>query len=167
MIILEGPDGCGKSTLVHQLRTHLKLNLRPRFADSLGGPVDNVYDAMMSDLNSGVGKDHLYDRYPFISEPIYGTHIRGTYDPRFASDELTEAIDVYKPLVILCIPSYETALGNVEASDQMPGVLENYRKIWEGYYSFLINYPYQVFIWNYETGNIEDLFNHVGEYINE
>lgn len=167
MIILEGPDGTGKSTLINQLRTHLKLNLRPRFADSLGGPVDNVYDAMMADLNSGVGKDHLYDRYPFISEPIYGTHVRGTYDPRFGSQEMNDSLDYYKPLVILCAPKYETGLANVSASEQMPGVVENYRKIWEGYYSFMMNYPHGLILWDYENMILENLFEKVENYLND
>ena len=166
MIVVEGPDGTGKSTLINRLHRELKLNLRPRFADSIGGPVENVFDAMLEDLNAGVGRDHLYDRYPFISEPIYGTHVRGAYDPRFGNSEMQEALSFYKPLVILCAPNYGTALANVESSDQMPGVAENYRKIWEGYYSFMINYPYELFVWDYENMDIQTLFNRVGEYIN-
>lgn len=76
MIILEGPDGAGKSTLAQQLSADLNVPLHHS-----GGPPRDRQEIiarqarMNKDLLAGVVK--VYDRAPCISDPIYGPIIRG------------------------------------------------------------------------------------------
>ena len=165
MIIVEGPDGCGKTTLLEKLRHDLKLNLRPRFADSITGPYPDVFDRVAADFASGVERDHLYDRHPSISEVIYGQVLRGGYDPRFSDPVIDLGLD-HEPLIIICAPDYRTALDNVMSSDQMSGVAEKFNQIWEGYSAFVHFYPGNILMWDYEKMDYSTIVRKVEEYLN-
>lgn len=69
IIVLEGPDGCGKSTLIKQLNKDLGL---PIFQS--GGPkTKEAMEKMLDELEimSHCQQIYLCDRAPFVSEIIY------------------------------------------------------------------------------------------------
>lgn len=71
MIIIEGPDGAGKSTLIRSLRlADPTLKLAPRSCTSLAGPLSG--DALITWLKKyGAMDGYIYDRHPCISGPVY------------------------------------------------------------------------------------------------
>lgn len=90
-IVVEGPDGSGKSTLVAELARVMSLPV----VRSAGPP---------SDIGARV-RDHLarqntiFDRHVCVSQSVYG-HIRGEIFPRVYLKDFREQ----NPLLIYCRP---------------------------------------------------------------
>src|SRR5690606_261228 len=85
LIIVEGMDGSGKTTLAQQLSCWMGDVPIKRFVTS-GGPTN--YDllvrktkAALTDLHDQVIQNQrpvvIYDRFPLISEAVYGSILRG------------------------------------------------------------------------------------------
>jgi hypothetical protein len=73
MIIMEGPDGSGKTTTIRRLAPLVKMIPAPHS----GGPIENR-DALYARINEQLyhyGK--ILDRSSIFSEPVYGVAVRG------------------------------------------------------------------------------------------
>lgn len=96
-IVVEGPDGSGKSTLCKHLSGLLDT---PIF--HTGGPLRDGLDYRVRfNCMREACPDVLFDRVPQISEPIYGVHRPG-------GDLVTTDLDdlaSLNPILILCQPS--------------------------------------------------------------
>jgi len=131
MIIVEGPDNSGKTTLARKLSADLQLvyvnnRSRPKNFKDLD------YDCFHL-TNLAMTVPTVFDRWGPISEPIYGPIIRKT--EKMTRDELTQLhryAEQAKPIVIYCRPSMNRLLdfGDIE---QMPGVKENATRLVEAY----------------------------------
>lgn len=106
MIVLEGPDNAGKSTLGKQLSerfgTEVHHSSNPKMT------YEQLRDKMFEIINDP-RRDAIYDRVPLISEGVYGTILRGTN--RFNCHEgrgIWQLFAASKPLVIFCRPLDET-----------------------------------------------------------
>lgn len=139
-IVVEGPDGCGKSTLIeHMMIEYPTLKVRPRswLHDGHRGPIKDLYRWTIQDMATwGMeSTPRLYDRYPFVSEYIYGPLIRGEVDSRFFGPEAIDWLqDFYtRSLLILCIPPRATMMGNLSKSTHMAGVVLSSQAIWASY----------------------------------
>lgn len=147
MIIVEGPDGSGKDTLIAQLMSDFgTLVVRgPRAVKSShAGPVDNLGKWVAEDLRQWPWSEatRIYNRHPLISEPIYGPLLRGHVDPGFQmSWDLAWNYFTSNTLVIFCLPPLSVVMNNVSQARDMPGVAENIEKIWESYRAGAKEYP--------------------------
>mgnify|MGYP001305073325 CR=1 FL=1 len=133
MIIIEGMDGSGKTSLAQKLSFRLGDVPIKRLVTS-GGPT--YYDllvertrATLTELRNQVTRNQrpvvIYDRFPLISEAVYGTILRGRNS---FGDEWTTLIDLLlalDPVVIYCRPRIDLILQNIRetADDQMDGVV--------------------------------------------
>lgn len=140
-VIVEGPDGAGKTNLVRELVDHLGIPQHPRFVQSTGGPPRNLDALVMADLVSpmyGPDHPHVYDRHPLISEPIYGPIIRGGVDGMFRLvpwlDRCRKKLQG-RAVVVFCLPPWEEVQNNVVNPDieQMDGVAQ---EIWDIYNAY-------------------------------
>lgn len=125
-IIVEGPDGSGKSTLVKRLSTQLGCPIGPRACTSQGGPVKQLGYWVQEDLLSWDDKGtQVYDRYPFVSEYIYGPLIRGSINPTLANLS-TDYFHYYKQntIEVVCLPPLDIVRANVGQEEQMEGVVD-------------------------------------------
>lgn len=136
-VIVEGPDGAGKTTLIRDLQDLFpELDLRPRFCTSEGGPLEGVdlFRAVFTDEHLKQ-RHSLYDRHPMFSEYIY-SHELGR---PIASGFLTPSAQLLSrrlerdALVILCMPPLGAVRDNLSAEEQMPGVTEHIDRIYEAY----------------------------------
>lgn len=141
-IIVEGPDGSGKSTLIAHLRESLGMLVHQKASTSVGGPVESLARWIDGDLMTlGIlngGPTYIYDRHPAISEPIYGQHVRHNIQPYFDDAAyLRHLRDImYRSAVVVwCLPDLETVTKNVfaNAKEQMPGVTLNIAKVHQAY----------------------------------
>ena len=147
MIILEGPDGSGKSTLVDRLVKEFDLPLAPRACTSEGGPVTNLSGWTEMDLSHRLrlGKPSLHDRYPLISEMVYGPICRGRVavhfdNPMWYSRQMAKLSRV--AVVVWCLPSATRVRNNVQGGPKhMSGVAENIDKIYGGYVAMRAMWP--------------------------
>lgn len=156
-IIVEGPDGAGKTTLVEELLAQVPdLHRAPRFCTSTGGPMNNLRRAVERDLDLDyyISSHRLYDRHPLISEPIYGLALRGRVDPTFVAKWVRYSISRMAPgsLVILCLPPLEVVKANLQAEDQLAGVVQNIEHIYRGYQQVALMWPGHLVIYDYTAG---------------
>lgn len=116
MIILEGPDGSGKTSLAAKLQTDLGLYLIPKVVSSSAQAIGDVNGWVKKSLDRGFGP-YLYDRHALISEPIYGPAWKGQIREGFQQFEwLATAyaeLDHIAPVVICCLPPVEEVLRNI------------------------------------------------------
>jgi hypothetical protein len=140
MIILEGPDGSGKSNLARRLNEQLGIPLHERASSSKEGPVENLWAWTVNDVGSWSDSHEpvaIYDRHPLISEYIYGPTARGQLKPGFTHPAAGGMIRKMQQccLLVLCLPPLETVRRNVLNEDvpQMAGVVAQIDSIWWQY----------------------------------
>ncbi len=162
-VIVEGPDGAGKTTLLNYLHQITNLPRAPKFSNSLTGPKTNL--AHLVDLNMAkwwnsqapdphfrkewdphhrLMESALFDRFPLISEPIYGLHVRKNIQPEFLTQWYAarwQDFLTYDPLVIWCLPPYEAITVNVNPDRDMRGVWSNMRRMYDQYTVQALQYP--------------------------
>lgn len=134
MIIVEGPDGAGKTTLIQTLLRHTTLKLQDRAVTSEQGPVMDLREWTEKHLYMHshtpdpllTRVSRLYDRFTLISEPIYGPITRGNLDPSFQDAEWLRLAWAYlqhhQPFFIFCLPPLEEVKRNLRHLPQMNGV---------------------------------------------
>ena len=103
MVIIEGCDGSGKSTLIKRLLKDLDVELQPRVVNQDAEAMVDLQDWVSKDLQKGFGR-RLYDRHRLISELIYGPAIRGKMEPGFDDATwLTTKLYRFYPVSALCL----------------------------------------------------------------
>lgn len=154
-VIIEGPDGGGKSTLIGKLLHDEGLALAPKFSRSVEGPHEGHIQSALSDMYSPLG-GFVYDRHPAISEPIYGTVVRRKDDYVELSNHLNDWLDTVH--VVMCLPPFSQVVMNLQEENQMAGVAENIPLIY-GLYEYLYNLsPSRFFFYDYtEPNSYEEL----------
>jgi len=128
-IIIEGPDGSGKSTLVQRIAQHVPLAVQPGAGPEQhpGEIVERAWRYLRMD-------NRLFDRHPIISQPIYGSF---RDDATVIPQELIDHLYRSKPLIIYChglapgdhqVKDYDTEehLAMIDANDQ--AIRDAYRK---------------------------------------
>jgi len=157
-VVVEGPDGAGKTTLIQRILDAMPIKLHDRFSTSVGGPMDSLAQRVSDDISTLFNPDppYLYDRHPIISEPIYGPVIRGKVPESFRSFSWTLARRgevAHNCLVVLCLPSLGLVRDNVARNDQMPGVVEHIDEIWSRYNAMM--WPGAMVRYNYASSNVD------------
>lgn len=166
MIVLEGPDGAGKSTLLSQLLDAFpSIEEHERASTSKGGPVDNIFDWAEADVETWAMQPlSFYDRHPLVSEPIYGTILRGGCDKRFGQQEGHQLANKLhnRSLIVYCLPQISTVVQNVKGneSDQLSGVSDNIFDIYLAYQNRMFTHseikPHTMFHYDYEADMIDE-----------
>lgn len=121
MIILEGPDGAGKSTLAAQIERDWGITREPRVV-SAGAEtqVDDLARWTWDQLEMGFGF-RLYDRFSLISSPQYTmlenrTMAGPLMDYHFLRDCHARLRQI-DPVIIWCLPPLEVVKENLARED--------------------------------------------------
>lgn len=157
MIIVEGPDGAGKSTLIKQILNEFpQLSVAPRVVSKetealvdLRVWVDNHF---LEDT-----KNVIFDRHRLISEPIYGPILRrqnqepGFTDRDWMYDSLVKLYIHTKPLVIYCLPPLEVVKANLANDPDNVKVVDSIDAIYCAYVakSSIDAITGRAFVWDY------------------
>lgn len=170
MIIVEGCDGTGKTTLVQSLSADLNLLIGKRLTVKR----DEIYKTTKGDTYralaaavEGLGKPLIWDRIGTFSDPIYGRVLER--ESAFTTREAQLQIDIIKALgcpIIICTVPFEIAQENMERSEQLEGVDVNFEPIYEQY-EIMKDYlrilmPSHTFEYDYRE---EGAYNHICENI--
>lgn len=145
MIIVEGLDNSGKTTLINKLLEWFPdLRLKPKIVPKTGEIKSKQqltsYMDKFVDLPRRKTSNLLFDRFPAISEAVYGPVMRGSM--AFSQDEWLTYIDMlawHKPLVIYCRIPLERVLETFGERSQMTGVI-NYLAELEAEYQKVMNF---------------------------
>ena len=125
MIILEGPDNAGKSTLLTDLLAldpSLRVLKRQRFKPEMGETIGTSYmEALMppEDGNRRAHANSVVDRF-YASECIYGSLYRGGCRMTAREHYLIKIMLIsYGAFVVYCNPGKEVILENWTAREQL------------------------------------------------
>jgi hypothetical protein len=132
MIILDGMDNTGKTTLANKLCEALNVPY-------LHSPSEYRYDRKkMMDwalIEIGSQRSAIYDRFSPITDQVYAPILRGT-NPYGDTSRGRFIVDVLKAsphLIIYCRPGTKKILGFEDGRDQMEGVKNNSARLLDRY----------------------------------
>lgn len=128
IVVIEGPDNAGKTTLAAIVAKRMNALYikaeRPR-----RGPDLLEYQGIIEHARAYSGLV-VTDRHVAISEPIYGTICRGGHDLK--QEDVTLCISRLDA-VVYCRPPQSYILETIAKREQMDGVIENAQKIIHAY----------------------------------
>jgi hypothetical protein len=157
VIIVEGPDGAGKTTLIGRLCQDLGLIKRGKFVKSNGdgsGTNDLFGDAYVDVVNQPDMGMMIYDRHPMISEYVYGPIVRGNLPPDFCTPQAhaTLRLMAKQVLVVWCLPPLNAVKDNVmDDGEQMNGVQKNIDAIHQMYHTMRVWWPGESVTYDYTS----------------
>jgi hypothetical protein len=128
IVVVEGPDGSGKTTLIKNLR-----NATRRYFVTLGsgGPPQNVLNvtcvtAWIAQMAMG-RVPVVCDRLSLISEPIYGEILRdeNIFEGTYTTEDIKQFLLDHVDRVIYCRPPTSMINKQIESEPQLEGVWAN------------------------------------------
>lgn len=140
MIIVEGPDGAGKTTLIEQIEADWAMSREPRAVSSAAESIVPIGKYIDEELRKGFGW-RLYDRFALISSPMYMMLPNRTFREEMLDFTWLQAQYVkfakIEPAIIYCLPPFETVLANVQAEDNSGGKVQpEIEQIYLNYHAF-------------------------------
>lgn len=159
MIIVEGIDGSGKTTLVEYLAGRFNLQV-----DKSPGPVEfgRYRDWIDSTIRrEKAGEKWIYDRHAFFSEQVYSI-LRKENNHRVNSSvtiSQMRALINCNPTVIYCRPFEETILNGLLDREQMDGVPDYWEELLHRYDVLMreMEQYFNVIYYNWEVTPVEIL----------
>lgn len=129
MIIIEGPDGSGKTTLAKRLSEEMGWPIGQKVVGSDTKPLTNLQEWVDGNLNRGYHPG-IYDRHRLISEPVYSAVLpnrvldENFWDPNWLAGAYHRLHSI-SPFVIMCMPPLDVVVKNV-AGDPNNQVVANH-----------------------------------------
>lgn len=162
MIIVEGPDGGGKTTLIRQLQeAYPDLPVAPRVVSKQTEAMVDMQEWVNRNLSEGP-QWMLFDRHRLISEFIYGPILRkqqasGFSDPVWVWHSLRR-FERLRPILIYCLPPLETVMENVIGDEDNARVWDHIMGIYTAYThrAILDALHNGAIIYNYQSDGQED-----------
>lgn len=179
MIIIEGPDGAGKTTLVNQLYYMFDDELRvgergTKDRDFLWKVT--VPDTMkaMAQYALSQGPVTIWDRL-FYSELVYAPLGMPPREVEFNASQqnhIERFIEVADFPVIFCMPPWDVVEYNIKQEHQMPGVVEHGKDIYHAYQVLLQRVPDRTILYDFtyetdESPDITEVYREVKDYIDD
>lgn len=169
MIIVEGMDNSGKTVLVNKLAEELRLVQVRNNIRHPQSPADlNNYFLSILNLDRSLSKGLILDRWPPISEPIYGEVLRGTNPMGQRIKANYHRCIRNEAMLIWCRPPNSTLL-DFGSREQMFGVIEKADQLIEAYdremefiseYLKLHIYDYTVDSYNLLSMKVQEFLEH-------
>jgi hypothetical protein len=144
-IIIEGPDGAGKTTLAKRVAEHYGLEyMRPpeQFLSSGEGPRNGLvewWDMQLAKAPSDLA-NLVFDRCFYISDPIY-QQAQPARDlllpPTLLSHGIMRLWNA-EPYLIFCLTDFDQILANVRIAGRshLDITAEELSKVWNQYYAY-------------------------------
>lgn len=137
MIVVEGPDGSGKTTLIQRLVDwRPQLEVAPRVVGKDTKAMVDLKQWVEENAKRG-WHETIYDRHRLFSEPVYGPLLRDEPQPGF--DDFTwfaYHLGLFyskQPVVIYCLPPLEVIMANVEGDVDNEVIVNFSREIYGAY----------------------------------
>lgn len=147
MIIVEGPDGSGKTILIKDVVKRLQLWVgtlsvkEPVKIVHSPGPLEEGLFEWAANALLLVKEPVVFDRFPYFSDIVYGPTLRKrTLMTATGYQQLKTRLQELHPLVVYCRPPMSTITEASKVWKQMNGVSENLKKI-------VNNYDHQLLYW--------------------
>lgn len=118
MIVVEGPDGAGKSRLAKKLSLQLEIPIADKAVSPDARAQTSIKHYVEKSLDGGYRRE-IYDRHALISSPIYTCGLRrvttneGFDDMRWLATAYSRWREL-APTVIICLPPFEEVWKNCQ-----------------------------------------------------
>lgn len=136
MIIVEGPDGAGKTTLIKSLQELTGFEVAPRVVSKETKALFDLQVWVEENLDTG-DQDIIYDRYRLISEFIYGPVLRVQQQPGFTDLDWTlnmlSQLYELEPIIIYCLPPLDVVKANLANDPDNTQVVNHIEQIYTAY----------------------------------
>jgi hypothetical protein len=139
VIVVEGPDGAGKTTFIELLKGYTNLEVAPRVVSKDAEAMVDLREWVHENVRAG-WQELIFDRHRLISEPIYGPVLREEFEPGFSSLSwfyaMLEKFYACKPVIVYCLPPFDVVWKNVMSDDDNRIFHTNgraLRQIWSAY----------------------------------
>lgn len=138
MIVVEGPDGAGKSTLIERLKLDLGLPVADRSMTGDLRPLKAMGEWIEECVNAGF-QDKIYDRFALISGPLYAPIMDDKYQlnlynsAQWMFDMHWRFYRRCKPVIIYCLPPIAEVRDNVRRGDDNEAVKDKIERIYQAY----------------------------------
>ena len=177
MIIVEGPDGAGKTTLVREIcDTFPEVRVGKRGTDNR----DFLWKVTVPDTMKALsqyalsqGQVTIWDRL-FYSEMIYAPLGMPPRDVMFNPSQQSHVMRLINGAdfpVILCLPPWELVEENIHKEHQMPGVVEHAHDIYRAYKALIQRFPDRTALYDYsgERWSVphDEIFGEIQDYIDD
>lgn len=168
MIVVEGPDGAGKTTFVEKLAERLEM---PVVEKAVGHEMEGLTDIQTyveKTLAEGF-QPKIFDRFALISGCIYDpvfTGMTGVNRDFRAFDWLTSMqnrfLEEIGPVIIWCLPPLQTMLDNLE-TDPLNSSVADQQKITTIYWLYHCRAALEPspILYDYTTDNIIEVFEEI------
>ena len=173
MIIVEGPDGGGKSTLVKALHNYFGFPIADKVVASDTRPLRDLVTWTEQNVQQGF-QHQIFDRHRLISEPIYGPFKSSEPTWSFLNQgwvsEMMWQFYQCKPIIIYALPSLETVRANVyDPSTDNEFIAEWINHIYAGYVARVsIDAAHGVGrLYNYPSTKLDDLFSWISNQLKQ
>ncbi len=173
MIVVEGPDGGGKSTLVHLLSSKLKVPVANKVVGSDTQPLTDLAAWTENNVSRGF-QAMIFDRHRLISEPIYAPLKSADPSGKFLDlgwmSEMMWAFYAAHPIIIYALPDLESVRANVQdPSTENEFVVEWINHIYAGYVAKIAAdlTRQNVRLYNYHTTRVDDIIGWVSRLLDE
>ena len=182
MIVVEGPDNSGKSTLIDWMIKSLPVHL---IKHDRHGPPSGAWEIktrteiiLQKAISSPYKKGTVVDRFSLIGESIYGPILRGkdlwTEIPR-DKIRFEQVFNNLDPFIIYCRPDKSTILDmshhqlkDYDTKEHVCNVTKNQELIIQAYDNYFARMaPHRFYKYNYELGDeaLVKLKQILGEYL--
>jgi hypothetical protein len=137
MIIVEGPDGAGKTTLVNHLSTKFDLPVNERVVDQDTKPlIPDMKHWVELNLRHGLVWK-IFDRHRLISEPIYQCSMGRTVQDGFNDINWMTArmleLTAIRPFIVYCLPPIDVVQNTLEQDVSNTAVVDFTHLIYPAY----------------------------------
>lgn len=138
-MLVEGLDSSGKTTLANQIASFFKTEVRHDLGPKTFHDMSEWMLEQVPIINHG-GPVAVYDRWPLISEGVYGPLLRGKSEFDQLSSTAVAASALwdyytghYRVVIIYCNPGLERIRETLENNEQMHGVADNLNHLYGAY----------------------------------
>lgn len=167
MIVVEGPDGAGKTTLIEFLVEKLEFPVAPRVVSKDAEAMVDLKQWVEDNVRGG-WQPVIFDRHRLISEPIYGPVLRAQLEDGFSNTgwfySQLRAFYACNPTIIYCLPPLGRVWENVK-NDPDNRVVADWRTIqiiWGSYFNkAMTEYslkPKATWLYDYTDPHVDRLF---------
>lgn len=115
VILLEGPDKCGKSTLAKNLSNLLDIPIRKH---SETRSAQEALGSAVQVLNEYTGEDEIWDRFYYPSDLVYGELVGDYTIPvglrSFYLSYVEQRLQFFETVVVYCYAPIETMIKRLE-----------------------------------------------------
>jgi GTPase SAR1 family protein len=162
LIVVEGPDGSGKTTLVQQLVQDFEgLVEVPKVVSSQAVPMEPMDNYIDKELHRGFGW-RVYDRFALISSPFYAMLPRRTFGGDMWNAHWQRSqwykFKTIDPVIVVCLPSLATVIENVKGVENRV-VVKDIEQIYINYVNFFGTQAKNTscMLWDYHDPNTDQL----------